>query len=189
MSIMNIVHGSHRTHWAIGLLIGLVSFLLSSFLFSLFIEAGVLVTFLTGVVGSILLFFLLGHREHLIRNVGLSTIGMVASILLGFAVGETFAAIFPTLGDTYGNTAFLIMVTTAFGTMLGVIVYGKKALGFFLLASFVTALVLTVLIEVTNVMQGQFWQGVDLNYVLIVTTIGAVAGFALGLFEDVKHAN
>lgn len=186
---MNIVHGGHRTHWAIGLLIGLGSFLLSSFLFSLFIETGVLVTFLTGVVGSVLLFLLLGHREHLIRNVGLSTIGMVAAILLGFAVGETFTAIFPSLGNTYGNTAFLIMVTTAFGTMLGVIVYGKKALSFFLLASFVTALVLTVLIEVTNVMQGQFWQGVDLNYVLIVTTIGAVAGFALGLFEDVKHAH
>jgi len=48
---------------------------------------------------------------------------------------------------------------------------------------------LTVLIEVTNIMQGQFWQGVDLNYVLIVTTIGMVAGLALGLFEDVKHVH
>ncbi|WP_445002349.1 hypothetical protein [Exiguobacterium alkaliphilum] len=189
MGIMNIVHGNHHMHWVIGLLIGFVSFLLSSFLFSLFIEAGVLVTFLTGVVGSGLLFVLLGYREHLIRNVGLSTIGMVGAILLGFAVGEMTASLVPSVGESFANAMFLVTVTTVFGTVLGVIVFGKKTFGFFFGISLLTALALTVLIEVTNIMQGQFWQGVDLNYVLIVTTIGMVAGLALGLFEDVKHVH
>ena len=65
----------------------------------------------------------------------------------------------------------------------------KKTFRFFFGISLLTALALTVLIEVTNIMQGQFWQGVDLNYVLIVTTIGMVAGLALGLFEDVKRVH
>ena len=168
--------------WVIGLAVGLLAFLVSSMGSSLILPPGVFITVVTGVLGSLLLLMFLGYRKKLLINIGLSMIALVVAFMLGFALGEA-SSVLP-IGDILPNIIFSIIAATAYGTFMGLILYGKKGLGFFLLTSLAAGIVLTTILELANLMQGQFWQGIDLNYVVIMSTLGAVAGFALGLYQD-----
>ncbi|MGB6779226.1 MAG: hypothetical protein WBE33_10745 [Planococcus citreus] len=166
----------------IGFIVGLLAFLVSSMGSSLLLPPGIFITFVTAIVGSLGLLLLLGYRKDLLKNTGLSIIALVGSFLVGFAIGEA-SSVLP-IGDLLPNVIFFVFAATAYGTFMGLILYGKKATGFFLLASFISGAVLTAILFLLDLMQGQFWNGIDLNYVVIMSTLGAVAGFVLGLYQD-----
>lgn len=166
----------------VGLVVGLLAFLISSLGASLLLPPGIFITLVTAIAGSLLLLLLLGYRSNLLKNTGLSIIALVGSFLVGFGIGEA-SSILP-IGEFMPNVIFFIFAATAYGTFMGLILYGKKALGFFLLVSFIAGAVLTAVLFLLDLMQGRFWNGIDLNYVVIMSTLGAVAGFALGFYQD-----
>lgn len=171
--------------WILGLIVGLLVFLISSLGSSLLLPPGLFITFATGVVGSLLLLVLLGYRKNLLKNMGLSMIGLVAAFLLGFGAGEA-SSLLP-IGDLMPNVIFFIIAASAYGTFMGLILHGKKEVGFFFLISLIAGVVLTAIIFLAGLMQGQFWNGIDLNYVVIMSTLGAVAGLAMGLYQDKRQ--
>lgn len=166
----------------LGFVVGLLVFLVSSLGSSLLLPPGLFITFVTGIVGSLLLLLLLGYRENLLKNVAWSMLGLVVAFLAGFAIGEA-SSLLP-IGDILPNAIFFIIAAAAYGTFMGVLLHGKKGLGFFLLVSLGAGVVLTLIVYLADLMQGQFWNGIDLNYVVIMSVLGAAAGLALGLYQD-----
>lgn len=167
---------------AIGFAVGLLAFLIGSLGSSLLLPPGVIITFVTAVIGSLGLLLLLGYRKDLLKNTGLSIIALVAAFLVGFGIGEAASAL--PIGEIFPNAIFFVFAATAYGTFIGLMLHGKKSLGFFLSVSFIAGAALTAVLFLLDLLQGQFWNGIDLNYVVIMSTLGAVAGFALGLYQD-----
>lgn len=166
----------------IGFIVGLLAFLVSSMGSSLLLPPGIFITFVTAIAGSLGLLLLLGYRKDLLKHTGLSIIALVGSFLVGFAIGEA-SSVLP-IGDLLPNIIFFVFAATAYGTFMGLILHGKSSWVFFLTVSFIAGIVLTSILFLLDLMQGQFWNGIDLNYIVIMSTLGAVAGFALGLYQD-----
>lgn len=166
----------------VGFMAGLLTFLVSSMGSSLLLPPGVFITFVTAVAGSLVLLLLLGYRKDILKNTGLSIIALVGSFLVGFAIGEA-SSVLP-IGEIMPNAIFFVFASTAYGTFMGLILHGKSPLMFFLSVSFLAGSVLTAILFLLDLMRGQFWNGIDLNYVVIMSTLGAVAGFAIGLYQD-----
>ncbi|MDN3451521.1 hypothetical protein QMA09_15080 [Planococcus sp. APC 3906] len=168
--------------WIFGLVVGLLVFLISSLGSSLLLPPGLFITIVTGGVGSLLFLVLLGYRKNLLKNVGLSMIGLVVAFLVGFGIGEA-SSLLP-IGDIMPNVIFFVTAATVYGTFMGLILHGKKELGFFILTSLIAGVVLTAIVFLAGLMKGQFWNGIDLNYIVIMSTLGTVAGLAIGLYQD-----
>ncbi|RAZ67666.1 hypothetical protein [Planococcus maitriensis] len=117
----------------IGFAVGLLAFLISSLGSSLLLPPGIFITFVTAMAGSLGL-LLLGYRKDFLKNIGLSIIALVGAFLIGFGIGGA-SAVLP-IGDLMPNVIFFICAATAYGTFMGLILHGKRSLGFFLLVSF-----------------------------------------------------
>src|SRR5690606_30207524 len=116
-----------------GFAVGLLAFLISSLGSSLLLPPGMFITFVTAIVGSLGLLLLLGYRKNLLKNIGLSIIALVGSFLIGFGIGEA-SSVLP-IGDLMPNVIFFIFAASTYGTFMGLILHGKRALGFFLVVS------------------------------------------------------
>lgn len=165
-----------------GLLIGLVGFLGISAVSSFVFPPGLLPIVFTAVVGSLLLLVVMGYRHELLKNTVLSILALVVAFLVGFGIGNV-ASLIP-MDGVGANVVFFIFAATIYAVLMGLILHGKKSLGFFIGVGLVTSIILTAIIFFADLLQGVFYKGVDLNLLIILATLGATAGFTLGVYQD-----
>lgn len=168
------------------MLIGLFSFLISGFISGFFLSNGLLSIMLIGVFGNLLMLLVMGISDNLFIKIVWGVGGVIIAILLGFAIGEGVSWIFPSLASIIPNVVFFIVINTVFGVVQGISIYGRGSIKFFLLVSGLVSLVLGLIAETTNLMSGKFWAGIDLNLLVIVTSLGTTSGFCIGLYRSLK---
>lgn len=167
-----------------GALAGILGFGGSVLLTSLFLSQEMLPLVIAALVGSFILLIVLGFRQNLIKNTFLSMIALVVAFLVGFGLGEV-STLIPLEGEG-ANIVFFIIAPTIYTLILGVILYGKHAIGFFAGVGLILSILFTLVIFVGGLLKGVFWNGIDLNLVLILATLGGVAGITLGAYQMKK---
>lgn len=164
-----------------GGLIGILGFAGSAIVTSLLLSQELIPIVIAAFLGSLLLFLGLGYKKELLKNSLLSMLALVIAFLIGFGIGEV-SSLLP-IEDFGANAVFFIVASTVYALLLGVIFYGKSAIGFFAGVGLLISIVFTLIVFLAGLLQGAFWSGIDLNLLVILGTLGGVAGMTLGAYQ------
>ena len=162
---------------AVAIVIGALSLLVG-------FDLSVLPLFVAGIVGPLVMFWILGKRERLLLNVIISSATLIFSFLLAFMLGYLVAAIVPGGTDNPAvNVVAILMMIVIYGTVMGVMQNGNDAAIFFLTRAAIIGIVLGLGIIVIGDIK---ILGLDLNYLYILTSFGITLGLLTGLYDKKK---
>lgn len=180
------------------LLVGLVSYLIGGVLAGLI--SGEIVVAAVGVpVGSLLMLSVLCRitKKTMIKAVIGSELAGLTGLLAGFIVGESISGIlgffFPALGDLskikaqiVPNVFVLIVADAIFGAVISHLLFGKKAIRFFVLSCGILSIPFGILLSMPIDLA---WIGFDQNLLFTVISYGTTTGFSIGLYRFLKCGN
>lgn len=165
-----------------GGLIGILGFAGSALVTSLLLSQEMIPILIAAFVGSLLLFLGLGYRQGLLKNTVLSMVALVVAFLVGFGLGEV-STLLPIEEGYMANALFFVVAGAVYSILLGILVHGTKSIGFFAGVGLLISIVFTIIVFLAGLLQGAFWNGIDLNLLVILGTLGGVAGMSLGTYQ------
>lgn len=168
------------------MLIGLIAFLVSGIIVGLLLSKSnpMFGMLLVGAIGGLLMGLMLRMFNKLYKIVILSTVGTFIGIIIGFALGEVIASLSPFLEESeIPNIILFIIMNAIYGAILAPLFHGRKSIWFFALVCGIVSIPIGLLLIITN---GIVWGGLDLNFLVIVTSLGTTSGLSIGLYSLLK---
>lgn len=194
---------SVKTNPWTAMLWGFLAFLLSGLLASVIIwrfDNYVLGTIITGAMGGLLLGLFTRQRGSLSKFAMGGGFGMPIALFLTFALLEGLGSLI-LRGDasvsisTVSDILAIILFGAFFGLIFGIVVYGKKAAGTFLLTGGLLAIPFGIFVGLMNANEGiqksieeviSLGGIIDLNFFAMALAIGLGAGLGVGLYSRGK---
>jgi len=137
-----------------------------------------------GAAGGFLLGLLLGMKGKLVKVTLSSIAGVFLGTMLGFMFGEAFASIAPSFTETeIPNMVLFFFMNAAYCATIAAVYCGFKSIWFFALTGALCSVPISLMMYVTK---GIILHGFDLNFLLIVASVGITSGFCIGLYELLK---
>lgn len=152
---------------------------------------------LAGGLGALLLGISMKVKEKLWKMTLAGLLGLPAGLIASFALLEGLAGVAPSIGDALERTIVpdllvLIIMGIVFGLVSGAVIYGRKALGLFVVVCGLGAIPGGLAVGIMNTTSYcQAWASglaepfnkIDYNLLAISATIGLGFGLALSLYQ------
>lgn len=188
---------SSKAYPLLTMLIGLIAFLISGVIasvFTMFTNSYFLGSMIAGGIGGLLLGLFL-QRQKLSRMIIASIIVMPIGLVISFSLVEGFGALFPSIGASFEKSStpdiiVIVLLSIVFGAVFGALIYGRKSIWLFSFVCGIVAVPFGLLVGAMNSGHPiKFWLEnllgflgkIDLNFLTIVISLGTGIGLSIGM--------